>query len=111
MKRPVIVRSRLAPKGFCINIFGTFWSRDTSWINARVINHERIHTEQMKELLFVPFYILYGLEWLVRLAQYRDSFKAYRNISFEREAYANGDNPDYLKTRRRYAWLKMLRKG
>ena len=96
------------PKKYCVNIFGTFWARDTSWIDKYIINHERIHTAQMRELFFVPFYILYVLEWLVRLIQYRNSREAYLNISFEREAYTHGSDLTYLSRRRRYSWLSHL---
>lgn len=103
MKKPIIIRCRLIPKGYCLNLFGTLWARDTSWIDTYVINHERIHNAQMKELLFIPFYIIYVLEWLFRLIQYRDAHKAYLNISFEREAYKHGHDMEYLKHRHLYA--------
>lgn len=106
MRRPIIVTSRLVPKRFCVNLFGTIWTRDPSKIDCRLINHERIHTAQQRELLFIPFYIFYGIEWLFRLAQYRDWYKAYLNISFEREAYTNGDNTDYLSLRQHFSWLR-----
>lgn len=93
-------------KEYCMNLFGTIWTRDTSWIDRYVINHERIHTAQMKELLFIPFYLLYVLEWLVRLVQYRNAHKAYLNISFEREAYRNGHDTGYLKRRRHFSFLR-----
>lgn len=105
----MMVKCRLIPKGICVNLFGTYWARDTSWIDKYVINHERIHTAQQRELLFIPFYILYVMEWLVRLVQYRNRHDAYMNISFEREAYANGHNLAYLPKRKRYAWLRYLR--
>lgn len=97
------------PKGICLNLFGTFWTRDKSWIDKNIINHERIHTAQMRELLYIPFYILYVLEWLFRLMQYGFNKSAYYNISFEREAYANGDNLDYLKSRKPFAWTNFLK--
>jgi hypothetical protein len=40
----------------------------------------------MKEMLYIPFYLWYGVEWLVKLFC---KGNAYRNISFEREAYDN----------------------
>lgn len=93
-------------KGFhAINLFGVLFVRDT-WrdVNARLLNHEKIHTAQMRELGYVFFYILYILEWLYRLIQ---EGNAYRNISFEREAYQNEGNPTYLQTRKRWAmWIK-----
>jgi len=51
----------------------------------------------MKELLFIFFYIIYILEWLIRLFINKN---AYKNISFEKEAYSNENNLEYLKTRK-----------
>ena len=65
-----------------------------------LLNHEKIHLEQQKELLVVFFYIIYFVEWL---------FKGYRNISFEKEAYNNQRNLDYLKTRKKYDSFKTFR--
>lgn len=101
----MIVKCNLIPKGMCVNLFGTFWTRDTSWIDKYVINHERIHSAQQRELLFLPFYIIYLIEWLVRIIQYRNPYKAYMNISFEREAYTHGHNLNYLPSRKFFAWL------
>ena len=109
MRTPIIICSRIVPDGLCLNLFGTFWARDTRWIDRYVVNHERIHTAQMRELLFIPFYIIYGLEWLVRFVQYRSWGTAYRNISFEREAYTNGNNLSYLPRRHPFAWRKYLK--
>jgi hypothetical protein len=72
------------------------------------INHERIHLRQHRELLVRPFYIWSGLEFLVRLLQYKDRYKAYRNISFEREAYTNELDLDYLKHRSAWTFLRFL---
>ena len=105
----MVGKCRFIPKGICVNLFGSYWARDISWIDKYVINHERIHTAQQRELLFVPFYILYVIEWLVRLVQFRNRHDAYMNISFEREAYANGDNLDYLPNRKLFAWRHYLR--
>ena len=98
------------PKGICLNLFGTYWTRSAHWIDRYVINHERIHTAQMKELLFIPFYIIYLLEWLFRIIQYRDPHKAYLNISFEREAYNHGHDLRYLKHRQRFDTFRYLKK-
>lgn len=68
------------------------------------MNHERIHLRQQLELLILPFYILYMIEFLFRLLQYRDRYTAYRNISFEREAYENEKNINYIKERRFWAF-------
>lgn len=104
-----IIRNRILPFGkkyYAINLFGILFAKGPC--GAITINHERIHTAQMKELLFIPFYIFYILEWLIRLLQYRNSFTAYRNISFEREAYTNESNPDYLSKRKPYSFLRYI---
>jgi hypothetical protein len=76
---------------------------DTKRINDEVLlNHERIHLRQQFELLVLPFYILYLLEYgYHRLS--KSHFAAYKAISFEREAYANETNLDYLANRSRFA--------
>ena len=71
-----------------------------------LINHEKIHLKQQQELLIVFFYILYITEWLLRTLLYMDSYKAYQNISFEREAYANETNLNYPDDRKAFAFLR-----
>lgn len=73
--------------------------------DAVLINHEKIHLKQQQELLVVFFYILYIFEWLLRTLFYLDSYKAYQNISFEREAYANEKNLDYPEVRKVFGFL------
>lgn len=67
--------------------------------NKVLINHERIHLRQQLELLLVLFYIWYLIEFVVRRFQYGSWYLAYRNISFEREAYDNEKQILYLKGR------------
>ncbi|SHJ94232.1 hypothetical protein [Pseudozobellia thermophila] len=81
---------------------------DTLKNDIVLINHERIHLRQQQELLIVFFYIFYISEWLVRTMCYLDSYKAYQNISFEREAYANEKNLEYIAARRPLAFIKYL---
>ncbi|GAB3940413.1 hypothetical protein GCM10028805_02150 [Spirosoma harenae] len=64
-----------------------------------LLNHERIHLKQQLELGIIPFYLWYLVEYGIRRIQYRDHYTAYRNISFEREAFTNDKNLSYLKTR------------
>jgi hypothetical protein len=73
-----------------------------------LINHEKIHLRQQLELLVLPFYIWYLLEYLFRLIQFREHHLAYLNISFEREAYQNEKDLYYLKQRSFSAWLRYL---
>ncbi|MBT8306120.1 MAG: hypothetical protein KJN85_04225, partial [Maribacter sp.] len=71
-----------------------------------LINHEKIHLAQQKELLIIPFYILYVAEWMVRSLYYFDTYKAYQNLSFEREAYRNEKNVAYLTNRAAFSFIK-----
>ena len=101
-----VIYNNLIPfKGFdAMNLFGVVFARNEyKDLNKIVLNHEAIHTAQMKELLYIPFYILYGIEYLINLIKYRDGDKAYKNISFEREAYRNERQLDYLKGRRHFS--------
>ena len=73
-------------------------------MTPQLINHEKIHSAQMKELLWIPFYLLYVLEWIFRMfASGFRWYKAYMSISFEKEAYRHGDNLDYLNHRKSFA--------
>ncbi|WP_372918300.1 hypothetical protein [Salegentibacter sp.] len=72
------------------------------------LNHEKIHLRQQLELLVLPFYLWYLIEYLFRLIQYKDTFLAYKNISFEREAYTQEMKDDYLKERKFWAFLQFL---
>lgn len=103
-----VIKTKLVPKGICLNFFGMFLTQDKSWIDKYVINHELIHSAQQKELLWIPFYIIYVIEWVIRLCQYGSWRKAYMNISFEKEAYKHGNDLNYLKSRNLYAqWSKL----
>lgn len=100
-----IVRNSIIPfKGFsAINLFGVIFARPEAYLSETVLNHEQIHTAQMKELGYILFYIIYLIEWLVRLFM---PGNAYRNISFEREAYQNQHYKFYLECRDRFAQWK-----
>ena len=106
-----IVRCKwFPPKGYAA-IMLVWWLivKPNVAITARLIGHEEIHAKQQKEMLIVFFLLLYGIEFLIRLAQYKSWHTAYRNISFEREAYANELNYGYLQSRKRFAWFNYLK--
>lgn len=105
-----IVRTKYIPlKGFsAINLLGVLFVHPGVYLSDQLINHERIHTAQMLEMGVVFFYVAYLMEWLVRLPM---RGKAYRNLSFEREAYANERNLLYLNERKHYAWRHYLKKN
>lgn len=104
-----VVYNKVIPfKGYkCVNLFGVLFVREGCTMTATDYNHEAIHTTQMKELLYVPFCLLYVLEWLWHLVRLRDTKAAYRAISFEKEAYAYQSDADYLKTRKKFNQYKM----
>lgn len=70
-----------------------------------VVNHERIHHAQQIELLVVPFFIWYFLEYAYYLILTFDSYEAYRKVRFERECYHYDHDPRYLSRRKPYAYL------
>lgn len=108
----IIYTKYIPPKGFgAINLFGIIFARKGYGCLAKnEINHEKIHSYQILELLGVFFYLLYGIEWLFRMIQYRNFTKAYLNLSFEREAYQNMNNLDYLKYRKWFAFTHYYKK-
>lgn len=106
----VLVFKYLIPKGFRGFTFFpfVFLLRKEDKQNVVLINHEKIHIRQQLELLVLPFFIWYGMEFLVRLIQYKNRREAYYNISFEREAYKNEKDLDYLKRRSFWSFLKYV---
>jgi hypothetical protein len=90
-----------------INLFGIIFVRRGIKPSSALINHERIHTRQQWELLWVGFYLWYLLEYLFYLIIYRSTHRAYRAVHFEREAYAHERNLNYLQHRRLYAWMNV----
>lgn len=105
----VIYNTLIPSKGFrAINLFGVLFVRTGCEINSITINHETIHTAQMKEMLYVFFYLAYIGEWLYHLYRLKDRMKAYRAISFEREARKYQYDAEYLKTRPMYNQYKEI---
>jgi len=125
-----IVYNNIIPfEGFCaITIWPFIFVRKGVELNEVDINHEEIHGCQQSEVtvlsalvvstcflfgatawLFVcvPFlyYFMYITEWVINLVLYGRDKTAYRKISFEREAFANETDMNYLEKRRAFAWL------
>lgn len=124
-----IIKNSIIPfKGYlALNFFGVLFVRseyaytlEQPLYKALVLNHESIHTEQMKDFAkFLPkylqqyiggivFYIVYLIEWLFRFLFINwNIHKAYRNISFEKEAYDNEKDLDYISNRKSFSqWKK-----
>lgn len=106
----IIVTKYLIPKGYRgLTIFPFVFLRNkTEVTNSVLINHEKIHIRQQLELLILPFFVWYGLEFLVRLIILRNRKEAYLAICFEKEAYQNENNTNYIKERDFYRFLRYL---
>ena len=100
-----LVCKRLPATAMAIYPFVIFHDRQ-AMKSEKILRHGFIHFRQQLELLILPFYVLYLMNYLLNLMVFREHDRAYRNILFEREAYANEANPEYLKHRRYFAWLR-----
>lgn len=80
--------------------------RDEKYRTSILLNHERIHLAQQKEMLVIPFFVLYILNFVFNLITMNKS--PYKNIVFEKEAFENEDWDIYLKIRKFWAWVSYL---
>jgi hypothetical protein len=119
-----IIYSKYIPfKGYVAMLFYNiiFWREDLKDLQKRgtyfskTYNHESIHFAQMHDFCrFTPiggtiFYILYFIEWIFKvLFIHPFSHKAYKAVSFEREAYENEYDLFYLTRREKFAWWKRI---
>ena len=100
----LIKRHPMGRKFLAICLFGFIFT--VRPLSKTELNHELIHVAQQKELLYLPFFLWYFLEWLVLLLKYRDHMEAYRHIRFEEEAYRHQDDLGYLKHRKHFAYCR-----
>ena len=76
-------------------------------IHSRVLRHEVIHVLQGRELGYVVFWFMYLKYWLIAMKENQgNTYRAYRDIPFEKEAYLNEREPSYIYQRPLYAWKK-----
>ena len=109
--RPIIIQNSDIPKYLsifikihAITLYPFIICRDE--MDHITLNHEKIHIAQQKELWVIGFYLLYVYHWLRGKWKGSTSLGAYLSIPFEREAYENETNPDYLSIREPNAWRK-----
>jgi hypothetical protein len=88
-----ILRMRIS----AIAIYPFIFVHSSTYVDDRLLNHERIHLRQQIEMLIIPFYIAYLYEF------YK---KGYYNVSFEKEAYGNEHDKNYLKNRKIFSFRK-----
>ena len=104
-QRVILIRRHPMGKRFlAICLFGLIFA--VRPLNLEELNHERIHTAQQREMLYLPFFVWYVVEWLFLLLRYRNFMQAYYHISFEQEAYRHQDDLDYLQHRKHYSFLR-----
>jgi sterol desaturase/sphingolipid hydroxylase (fatty acid hydroxylase superfamily) len=119
MEVKIFYNSRVVPKGFLgITLFHIFISKPKEYIvkiygveKAReLVNHEMTHAAQQRKLLIIPFFILYGLFYLIHFLVRWKWYDAYKAIPFEREADKNEKIDYYYKSVTTFSWLKYLRR-
>lgn len=91
-----------------LNFFGILFTKQ-KFLTESTIVHESIHTAQIREMLYVFFYLWYGLEYLLIRLFHKKQNDSYHDISFEEEAHNNDKDSGYLRVRKHYAWLKYVR--
>ncbi|MBF6608173.1 MAG: hypothetical protein ITG00_05500 [Flavobacterium sp.] len=106
----LIVNRYLVPKGYRgITVFPFVIICNQEDGNDEVfINHEKIHLRQQAELLIVGFFVWYLTDYLIGLLRFQNHEKAYRHIIFEREAYENEKDLDYLKKRSFWRFMQSI---
>jgi cytochrome c biogenesis protein ResB len=130
-----IVRNKYIPFGKfdAMNILGFLFVKEDTKLDDELINHEAIHTVQQYEILALSalvalvasnlyaswWYLLivvvmpiaiYLLAWFIELVlPPYDS--AYKDSPFEREAYLNQHDPEYLAKRPLFAWVSHILKN
>lgn len=106
----IIFFSKLRVQGLAIYPFIFLQNKNLSQ-DKRIINHEMIHIRQQLEMLIIPFYIFYILNFIINYFIYHNFYNAYRNVIFELEAFDNDDDLNYLKNRKFASWLDYLNKS
>lgn len=106
----IFISKHIVPNGYVgITLFPFIFLKDKKLKeNTTLINHEKIHLKQQAELLIIFFYLFYGLEWFFKFLKHKNGYIAYKNISFEREAYQHEKNFNYIKNRKFWAFINYL---
>lgn len=106
----IIYNSFIPFKGFAaLTLWPLMFVRKGANVTSITLRHEQIHAQQQMEMLVVLFLLWYVVEWLIKWLYYRNRITAYKNISFEREAYSHQHCINYLDHRKRFAWIDYIK--
>lgn len=76
--------------------------------NYTLLVHEKIHIKQQTELFLFLYFILYILDFCKNYLKYKDIYKAYKNVIFEKEAYIASNTYDYLNKRKPFQFIDYI---
>ncbi len=76
--------------------------------NLLLIRHETIHLMQQLELLILPFYLGYLINYIYNIFKYHNHDQAYKEIVFEREAFSKETDTDYLFYRKPWSFMQYI---
>ncbi|MFP4846936.1 hypothetical protein [Winogradskyella sp. PE311] len=104
----ILISKYIVPRGYIgLTIFPfMFLKYKALKENMILVNHEKIHLRQQLELLIIPFFIIYSIEFLIRFIHCRKWSLAYKNISFEREAYENENDLGFLQKKSFWSFIQ-----
>jgi len=107
--RPLTIHTRKFParQFHAITLFPVIFYNGEK-LSERELRHETVHLWQQAALLVVPFYLLYLFFWMIGLVRYRDRYRAYREIPFERSAYALEALPRQSGCCQAFDWIRRL---
>ena len=71
-----------------LNFFGILFTKRKQ-LPESTITHESIHTAQMKEMLWLFFYLWYGVEYLLIRLFHKKRHQVYRQDTFEKAFQAD----------------------
>lgn len=72
------------------------------------VRHEGTHHIQWPEGGYIFFALIYVVEIVIYSIKYKNIDKGYASTAAELEAFIHEDDPEYLKNRKPYAWVKYL---
>ncbi|SNR83001.1 hypothetical protein SAMN04488111_3330 [Lutibacter flavus] len=103
----ILIFKYIIPNNYCgLTIYPFIFLKNKTLKKDEILmNHEKIHLKQQLELLWIFFFIWYFTEYLVRVIQYKNHYLAYKNISFEKEAYQSEGNLAYLNNRKSFNFI------